>query len=631
MADGTVVASFAELKDALENTAETLVYLSADIYGEAGGIKIPSTKPDVIIDGTYEGIKHRYRDYGSGTGLGSQADTIMVNLPAGGAFTVTMQNMYIDSVNYYGPMSSPLTNANYRNVTYIMRGVSYHGPQVAYIGYGCVEYYDSDFFVDGETFSTCEEFAQCNRVVFGGKITVKHLPRAAVNMFPFEGEAATRAITITAGADVQIDTTRIFFSGGTTPFTIEDGASLQITSTTTLAPAGIYAAPFTIGKNATFRYLQTAKNGSTCTIYCNGDFTVAEGAHVYLEAQHDASNALIRFYSTSARLSIAEPASFVLRSTAAGAVYFPFATRLELRGEQINYWSDPPSAEDPGGFSDTPAYSWRKAVATGTVVPAYINGSTTNAVFTPDADGTNLTEEELQGRPLSALLLNKAYVLAVGSLHLAADVITDDNYPIEGTAAPGAALRVSYTAEGTVYALQGTADENGVFSIATAVPVPTGAPVSFRANLPFLLSEASRSAVEPGELVLETPPNEMVFSIKNRVSVNPVLFGRSENDWSLLVTDTRARKTPWRIYATLKGDLTSVAGHTLPEAVVYRDEENARHILSGQPEQVWLDESGAASVVVGWAADKGILLQPGTKPMYQNERYAAAIGWQLSQ
>lgn len=629
---GTVVASFAELKHVLENTEEILVYLNADIQGEAGGIKTPNSKPSIIIDGTYGGVRHRYRDYSTyTTGYGLQTDTIRVSAPAGNTYTVTMQNMDIDSVNYYGPMSSPLSDANYANVTYIMRGVTYTGPQVAYIGHGGVEYYDSDFVIDGSAFTVSEEFAQCNRVTFGGAITIRHAPYASVNMFPFEGQAATRAIIFKAGADVRINTTRPFFSGGTTPFTIEEGASVMIESTTTLSPSLVYASPFTVGSNANFTYIQTAKNGSVSTIYCNGDFTVSQGASVQIEARHSSPSRLIYFSTTNARLRVTDPERFLLRSTGAGLIHFASTSTLELQGGQINYWKTPPSTDDPGGFADIPTYSWRKNPPSGeAVLSASISGGTTNTLFpTAGTGATNLDGTELEGKPLSELLLYSAYAFAIGSLPLSVDTITDDAYPIQGISAPGAKIIVSYTVDGMDYALPGTAGEDGKFSIETPAAIPPDETVTIRTNTPFLISETVQAAVDAGKLVLEAPPEQLAFAMSNKVSQYPLLFGRAENNWSLQVNDTRVRKTSWRIYAAISGSMAAETGHTLPDAVVFRDEADMLHVLNDEPKQIWLNETGAASVTVRWAADKGILMQRSTNPMYINEQYSAIIYWRI--
>lgn len=628
---GTVVTTFAELKNTLENTDETLVYFGADIQGEAGGIRIPNTKPDVVIDGTYDGVQHTYTDYSTyTTGFGLQTDTIRVYLPAGGTFTVTMQNMKINSVNYYGPMSTPLTDSAYAKVTYIMRGVSYYGPQVAYVGYGGVEYYDSEFVIDGTRFSVSEEFAQCNRVTFGGSITIEHAPAAAVNMFPFEGNAATRAITVKAGADVHITTNRIFFSGGATPFTIEAGASLYIQSTTTLAPAAVFASPFTVGQNASFTYIQTARNAAVATVYCNGSFTVAPGAKVYMEAQYSNSQYLLQFSGASCKLSVADPESFILRAPDAGLVYFPSSTRLELQGGQINYWKKATNAQDPGGLTDIPDFSWRKtAAADGSVTPTYINGGSTNTVFTLDAGGTNLTAEELEGKALSNLLLNSAFVFSIGSLPLRVDTVTDDNYPVQGMTMPGAKIEVGYKAEGVDYSASDTAAKDGSFRAVTTEPIPVTEVVTVYANLPFLISSFVTSAVDAGELAITGLPAQITFTIAKKAALTPKLFGRTDDNWTITVSDTRIRKTAWRLYGAIDGHLTSENNHTLPDAVVFRKEDGTIQLMDTRPLLLWLDETGASTVNVCWAADKGLLMQECANPICVNEQYTASIDWSL--
>lgn len=158
----TVVTTFDALRNALENTDETYVYFGADIYGDNQGIKIPNTKTEVTIDGTYGGQRYKYRDFGNETnGLGLPDYTIRVANPAGETFRITMQNMLIDSINYYGPMTAS-NSANDANISLIMRNVEYYGPQTAYNRYGCMEYYDSTFTITNQYYYS-EEFAECSR------------------------------------------------------------------------------------------------------------------------------------------------------------------------------------------------------------------------------------------------------------------------------------------------------------------------------------------------------------------------------------------------------------------------------------------------------------------------------------
>lgn len=61
--DETVaISTFAELKSVIEtNSAVNLIYLDANIE-MTSGITIPQTKTNLIIDGTYNEIRHTFKD-----------------------------------------------------------------------------------------------------------------------------------------------------------------------------------------------------------------------------------------------------------------------------------------------------------------------------------------------------------------------------------------------------------------------------------------------------------------------------------------------------------------------------------------------------------------------------------------
>lgn len=61
--DETVaISTFAELKSVIEtNSAVNLIYLDANIE-MTSGITIPQNKTNLIIDGTYNEIRHTFKD-----------------------------------------------------------------------------------------------------------------------------------------------------------------------------------------------------------------------------------------------------------------------------------------------------------------------------------------------------------------------------------------------------------------------------------------------------------------------------------------------------------------------------------------------------------------------------------------
>ena len=95
-ANTVVVTTFSELKMVLEGVnTYTTIYFGANIT-LAAGITINASKANLIIDGTYNGVRYRYTDMRS-TAVG---DTIAV-LRAVNA-NIVVRNMDITGYNYYG-------------------------------------------------------------------------------------------------------------------------------------------------------------------------------------------------------------------------------------------------------------------------------------------------------------------------------------------------------------------------------------------------------------------------------------------------------------------------------------------------------------------------------------------------
>ena len=670
----TIVTTFAELHAALQDTDETHIQFGADIVMDVtGGIQIPNTKTSVVIDGADGSCgRYRYTDYGPDSGIGSAANTIRYQSSNAGQRTVTIQNMIISGRNYYGVLYNP----GGVNTTYSFRNVLYIGPQPLHNDDGQAEIYDSDITVDKSIFSQSEEIAECNRGVLGGKTTIVHRPiTTSYNIFGLAGATATRAVTIAAGADISITSTGYFFDRPnygflmeenarlvyttentalvsldvTTPFELREGASFTLITdkgfaNTTTDRFG----PITIGKNASLRCVQTGRNGVISTLYCAGDFTVAEGASVYLEAAYENANELIDFYGTGRTLRLQNPKRFVLKSTtnSSSLINFSSTNRIELEARQANLWTTAPAPDDPGGFDNLPDSAWRRLRDAADDDPfnpdVIIKGAATNTAFTLDADGTNLSAaEQALLSNFSELIPAKAYVFAVGRLDLNVNPIAVDGYPIFGRTEPGAALKADFTVEGQPYHLTGTADAQGKYSLPTGVELPLDTRVTVAGSRQFLYGEEILGVVPVGEITLSEPPAQLPF-LARVISTDPVkLCGREDTDWSLAVTDSRARSTPWRVTTASDNILRSAGGYLLPDGLVFVSAETdpdtalpvrRAHILSATPTVVWEGAAnGGMTLVTGirWGADLGLLLQVTGAPFQNGETYHADIRWAL--
>lgn len=271
-----IVSNFAELKAAVEDSETTEIGLSADI-AFSGGIKIPVTKKNLVIDGG----GHTVTDNNST----SYADAIYV--PAGaGTMTVTVRNVNWSGRNYYGVVCVYDDAAN-ANVTIVLSGISYKGPQMIYNRYGTT-------IVDNCTVSiekngagaAAQEFCEGNRLILRGRVSLESATTGtAVVWFPF----ANAAFTVEENAVVTINAlgTYMFYtdSAAKPVFTFKSDSSTQISTKGGLFYAsgtGAHiASSCTLESNATLNASATA-NGGVPLFKCSGNLTVESGGSLFL-------------------------------------------------------------------------------------------------------------------------------------------------------------------------------------------------------------------------------------------------------------------------------------------------------------------------------------------------------------
>ena len=632
-----VVNTFADMKAVLEDATGiykdiTTVYMGNDITQPAGYIRIPLSKPNVVIDGTYNGIRRVY------TTTGNNATNYITYAVPGAdrpMLHATMQHVDIVGNNYYGALGAS-DSANNLNLTLTYRDVTYTGSECCYNRYGTVQFLDCTLNID------THEITECGRVELGGKVMVNHTMAGYSSFWMYYNVtdadgASSQYIRVMEGADVTLTSMfAAFYIQPGARLIVEDNARLILNAAGGIAYDTSAFASVSVGAGATLACTQTIDRYAL--LYINGEMSVGTGSNVSLVKTIGSSPVLN--LSTASTLSVQSPGSFLLRNNVAGAVAFGGACRLNLIGGQVNFWSQAPRADDLGGFTDIPAYSWRKTVSEDQTAPeARIVGSTTNAAFTLDDGGTNLEPAELEGKPLSGLLLNKAFAFSMGDLPLWINPIADDDWPAFGRTVSGATLRVVYMADGVDYTDNGQADNAGAFSIPKSVgSLELGTVVTITARLPFLLTARVVSVVPIGDIAIIDAVSQLVLDYNKRVSQEPEVYGREADDWSLVVADSRARSTPWKLYAAIGHNMRSLnesgeVRHTLPGALVFVN-ENAEVTPIGQvPVLVWSGSANGGNVnsitTVTWSTDRGILLARSTNPIWVKERYCADITWQI--
>lgn len=166
--DETVaISTFAELKSIIEtNNAVNLIYLDANIEMTLG-ITIPQTKTNLIIDGTYNDIRHTFKDR---TTLNT-SDTIT----ASNALTqkVTAQNMDITGNNYYGIIYVP-ESTSYKDIITEYNNITYNGPKISFHPTRLIRFINSNISINYTSLTNSGEVAECNKLEIGSNTTITH-------------------------------------------------------------------------------------------------------------------------------------------------------------------------------------------------------------------------------------------------------------------------------------------------------------------------------------------------------------------------------------------------------------------------------------------------------------------------
>ncbi|MCL2840960.1 MAG: hypothetical protein FWE05_09345 [Defluviitaleaceae bacterium] len=623
------VETESELRSILSGTnTYTTIYLVNDMT-LTQGVSIATDKTNLVIDGTYPldgtGTVQTYTDMNSS----SSNDTINVsnsNMPV-----ITLQNMNIIGRNYYGIIYVPDgisgVTLNYINVTYT-------GPQFIYNAYGYNNLTDCTFTSAASTACPLNEMAEVSYLTIGGNTMINHQANNGSNATFWFRSGSNPTFIINENANVTITTTSYCFYTDLHPnITIGDGASLFFQPVLGMfLNNGHYINSLTIGDNASLTIIpdESATAAYSSPIVVDGNISVGNNANVFIQSTLTAFSPI--YFLATAILSITNPQSFVLYSNKAQAINANgYPLTFTISAEQMNLWVYA-NTLNPGDINDIPDFQWDRynnPIATD-YTPLSIAGTCTSNVWSITSN--NFTTQEISNLPaLTNFHPETDQVLSLGKL-LTVNPIVDGQYPISGTTIANAAIQVQYDSGGTSYEDTASADSSGNFSIVPSATIEIDTTVTITAHSPFLTGTIVNAAIDGGEISLETPDSDLPFVMVKLVVPNKLLYGRDVIWQQVIVHDTRVYPTPWEISATLYSDMTSQDNplHTLPDALIYVDENDHIDTLGSDPVIVFTnDGTSSGDTIITWNDTQGILLNGENITFFANEVYAANINWQL--
>lgn len=616
--DATVVVfTSEELKTVLEqNNSYTHIYFGANIT-LASGIKIASTKTNVIIDGTYQDVRYTYED------MKNLSASNTINVSSSNTTKVIVQNMDIKGYNYYGVIYVPESNT-YANTVIEYNNITYEGPQMIFHPNGLTRIISSKITIGDASTTTGNEVAECNKIEIGGTTTIIHTSKSN-SSFWFRN--ANPSFTILENASVTFTSESREFLYGTNAltFNILNNAYFSITTKNGFAYGNFGTGTTKLYPNSTLIIKQTAKNGNYATWYSYGSITLEENSSLIIINNFDSigtSNHNIFFSSANASFNVYNPKQIVLYNTIANCITTNDTTNFNFDFSRINLFTNSITLSDNISNDNLPTHSWYKDSDIATI----------NGIFTSNLTAItkeNFTSSELASLPaLSNFNLTGKKIISFGVTPLRINALTDQDTIIKGFVNPNASVLIEYNS--TTFSV--VADDAGLFTHTMTSTLPIGTKIKFTAKdyNNVIYTTKTIEIVYPGDLTLDSAPTTISFKLEP-ISLNPIICPKTEKI-EIQITDTRINNIPWNLYAQIDDDLTSENAYTLPFALIFIDENKTKHYLSTEKTLIYSNTTSETPKIttVTMEQNEGLLLELRTY-LVNNNTYKTNLTWSIEE
>ncbi len=612
-----VIYTSDELKTILEqNNNYTHIYFGANITLTAG-IKIASTKINVIIDGTYQNTTYTLED------MKSLSASNTINVSSNNTTKVTVQNMNIKGCNYYGVIYVPESTA-YANTIIEYNNVTYEGPQMIFHPNGLTRIIDSKITIGDASITTGNEVAECNKIEIGGNTTITHTSKSN-SSFWFRNTNPTFTVLANANVAFTSESREFLYGTNALTFNILNNAYFSITTKNGFAYGNFGTGTTKLYSNSTLIIKQTAKNGSYATWYSYGPLTLEENSSLIIINNFESigtSNNNIFFSSANASFNVYNPKQVVLYNTTANCINTNDTTNFNFDFSRINLFTNSVSISDNISNDNLPTYSWYKDSDLST-----INGLFTSTLTSVTKD--NFTTSELANLPaLSNFNLIGKKIISFGVTPLRINALTDQDTIIKGFINPNASVLIEYN--NNTYPV--VADSTGFFTHTMASTLPIGTKIKFTAKdyNNVIYTTKTIEIVYPGDLTLDSAPTTISFDL-NPISLNPIICPKTEKI-EIQITDTRVNNTPWNLYAQIDNDLTSENDYTLPFALIFIDNNKTKYYLSTEKTLIYSNTTSETPKIttVTMEQTEGLLLELRTY-LVNNNTYKTNLIWSIEE
>lgn len=612
-----VIYSSSELKTVLENdNGYDYIYFGNDITLEKG-IKISSSKVNVTIDGTYEGVRYTFTDY---EGL-SSGDTISVSSPL--TLKVTVCNMEIVGYNYYG-IIYVLDNSSYKNTIIEYNNILYEGPQISFHPAGLTRFIDSDITIVDGALVTGNEVAECNKIEIGGITNIVHNSKNN-SAFWFRNSNPSFTILTNALVNFTSENRELFYGVNNLLFSVLNNAYFSVTSHNGMAYGSYATGTTNIAANAEFILKQTGTNGSNPAWRSYGVITMSLNSSLTIINDYSgilASNYNILF-SSSGGLILNNPKKVVLYNEKANVINSTSSIPFEFNVSRINLFNNIINIKDDITLSTMPEYSWYKELGS-----ISISGNFTSSVT--NITSNNFTSDELKELPaLSNLVFANKKIFSIGTFPFRVNALTNTDTTITGSTISGSSILISYNDINDVVLV----DSDGNFSYSYINPLDIGTIITFNVKMKddVIYNTKVIQIVYSGELVIDSASETIGFTLIP-ISNNPILCKRN-SQMIVTIIDSRVNSTDFKLYASIDHKLISSDNDIFDGAIVYKDSSGNVTELSNTKVLVYKGESNNGTIKttnVTWNDDEGILLMINNK-IIAGKEYTTHIIWSVEE
>ncbi len=609
-----VIETSEELKQVLsEDNNYVYIYFGDDIT-LSGGFTINKNKEKVIIDGTYQNIKHTYTN-----NLSEASDVINVSTTNK---KIILKNMNIISSHTYSVIYVP-PHPNYSNLKVEYNNVKFTGIQLSSNYYGITSIIDSVIEVKDTNNVSAQRVCDCNRTIIGGNTSITS--SATTSTVFLINDVISSYLKIMPNSIVSINTDKELMNGtNKLDLTVGHGAEFNLTTGNGFAITTTHGARnVLVEEMAKFTFIEKShQRVPMWNIF--GDFNVKEGASVYILNTYSTTpvdNYNIYFKGTNQKFILDNPKYINIYTKNANVFYTINPVKFTFRFSRINMWIDAKDYTSACNLDDMPILYWYKEH-----YPAEVIG-----IFTKDTtvvNSHNFSADELSQLPdISNFSFQGRKILTIGIVKSNIHQINNISNVLSGHTIENASVLLEYEDK----KVKAEADESGLFEMNLDDVIEDGTSIKITSCLNGCYYVKKITSPFNGELTILKVTENIPFSMKP-ISQKPLLLPK-ENNTIITVVDSRKNKTNWRVYINFINPMIGKNGKVLMESLLFKKFNNEIINLTTSKKIVYEATATSGDVEVSkvtFSKDKGLLLSP-SKNLLEDDDYSNMVIWSIEE